>query len=346
MGATTLGVWQASSNDGINWNTTLPMVTSDDALKPAMHMNTDGIAVIAWTEKLPSNLLRVVACRRAASGGLSQIAVVHPADGTSDLYPAVAITTAGEMFVTWEGSDGATSNSQTSVWMRQFTNQWQPEFLFETYNDNAAYRPSIAVNRNSEAIVTYEQWTINAQQKELWSRRYTGGAWAPTALRIRSSADIDATQAPSIYLDDNGLATAAFSAANAQGIYTVEMSHLGPTDTAWGTPTPEDTPNYAGTDNTGTQSPMPVVRGDGAGNGLVVWRKRAAGTARFDLFARLFIGGAWLGEGKIETVDTISTNIVNVFNPVLGMNGSGVAIASWYYGGTNVPVDVYANIFR
>jgi len=304
--------------------------------------------VIAWSERLASNnFQRVVACRRAASGGFSQITVVHPADSASDLYPAVAITTAGEMFVTWEGSDGAPTNPQTSVWMKQFkSNQWQGEFLFETYNDNAAYRPSIAVNRNSDAIVTYEQWTINAQQKELWSKRYTGGAWVAPALRIRSSADIDAAQAPSIHLDDNGVATAAWSAANAQGIYTVEASHLGPTDTAWGTPTPEDIPNSAGTDNTGTQSPMPVVRGDGAGNGLVVWRKRAAGTTRFDLYARRFIGGAWFGDEKIETVDMLGTNIVNVFNPVLGMNGSGVAIASWYYGGTNVPNDVYANIFR
>jgi hypothetical protein len=348
MGATTLGVWQASSSDGINWNTTLPMVTSDDALKPVMAMNSDGFAVIAWSERLASNFQRVVACQRTASGSLAQIAVAHPADSASDLYPAVAISKVGEMFVTWEGSDGAPSNSQTSVWMKQFkNNQWQPEFLFETYNDNEAYRPSIATNGNSDAIVTYLQWTQTATSKELWSRRYTGGTWAQTPLRVRSSADIDAAQPPSIHLDDNGVATAAWSAASSQGIYSVEMSHLGAGDTAWGTPTVEGTPNYAGTDTNGTQSPMPVVRGDGNGNGIVVWRKRpATGTARFDLFAVRFAGGYWSVEGKIETIDMVGTATVNVFNPVLGMNGSGVAVAAWYNGGTNAPVDVYANIFR
>ena len=32
--------------------------------------------------------------------------------------------------------------------------------------------------------------------------------------------------------------------------------------------------------------------------------------------------------------------------PALGVNGSGMAVAAWYYGGTNVNADVYANIWR
>src|SRR4029079_9628198 len=91
---------------------------------------------------------------------------------------------------------------------------------------------------------------------------------------------------------------------------------------------------------------MPLVAGDGGGNVIVIWRKRAMNSTRFDLVARRFTGGNWGGETKIETIDLSGTNVVNVFFPVVGMNGSSVAVAAWYYGGVGVNLDVHANVFR
>ncbi|HEY7374443.1 MAG TPA: hypothetical protein VIF57_19925 [Polyangia bacterium] len=88
---------------------------------------------------------------------------------------------------------------------------------------------------------------------------------------------------------------------------------------------------------------MPVVRGDGLGTVFAVWRKRI-GLARWDLYASRFAAGVWSPQ-KIETIDLINNNTASVFNPALGVNGSGLAVATWYYTNAMVP-DVYANVFH
>jgi hypothetical protein len=88
---------------------------------------------------------------------------------------------------------------------------------------------------------------------------------------------------------------------------------------------------------------MPAVRGDGNGTVFVVWRKRVS-NVRWDLYAWRFAGGAWGPETLIDPFDLINNNTTSVFNPALGINGSGVAVATWYYSGS--APDVYANLFK
>jgi hypothetical protein len=176
------------------------------------------------------------------------------------------------------------------------------------------------------------------------SQRYAGGGFV-APVEIRSAPLIASTNPPSVHLDDNGLATIVWASAGAQGLYSVEAARMTATDTAPSQVLTEATPNYAGTDNTGgTQAPMPVVRGDGKGNVVFVWRKRGLATAsRFDLYARQYTTSAgWLGEALIETLDGAN----NVFNPAVADNGSNEIVATWYYGGTGAALDVYANIWR
>jgi hypothetical protein len=42
----------------------------------------------------------------------------------------------------------------------------------------------------------------------------------------------------------------------------------------------------------------------------------------------------------------MNTSTASVFAPALGVSSAGVAVAAWYYGGTGVLLDVYANVFR
>ncbi len=86
-------------------------------------------------------------------------------------------------------------------------------------------------------------------------------------------------------------------------------------------------------------------RGDGKGNVFVIWRKRGTGSAIFDLFARRYTPGTtWGPEMKIDAIDLIGGAAASVMSPVLGMNGSGVAVAAWYY--DIASPDVYANVTR
>ena len=56
--------------------------------------------------------------------------------------------------------------------------------------------------------------------------------------------------------------------------------------------------------------------------------------------------GAWGTPTLLETVDTVGGATASVFVPTVAVGGGGAAFAVWNYGGTGVPLDVYANVFR
>lgn len=62
-------------------------------------------------------------------------------------------------------------------------------------------------------------------------------------------------------------------------------------------------------------------------------------------FARRYTPGTtWGPEMKIDAIDLIGGAAASVMSPILGMNGSGVAVAAWYY--DIASPDVYANVTR
>ena len=346
-GATATGIWQSTSPNGVAWSTPTPLHASGTyVFKPVLAVNSQGRALVAWTERMGSNLFQVVTTVRGATDSWSTPLVMRPGDDANDRWPAVAMSGTGEAFVIWEQRDPVTG--MNSIWWRHLdtANSWTAAALFESFDTGTAFSPAIATNTSDDVIVTYQQ-RQGANLAELWSRRYRSNTGLMAPLKVGEAAYIDSTQPPSLALDNDGTATVAWGADTGNNRYNVHVNRATRNDLAWPAPTPVETDNAA-SDVAGLgRATLPVVRSDGAGNVTLLWRKLVTNGARYDAYARRFSGGSWGPQTLLETIDMVGTANASVFAPALGANGAGVAVAVWNYGGSGVPsLDVYANVFR
>jgi hypothetical protein len=340
-GAATTGVWQSTLSPTSNWSAPSPLASTNTG-KPVLSMNTDGAAIAAWSERIggSNNNQQAVARVRDSSGNWLPPQVMLAGDSVADRTPAVVMSPATEAFVVWVQGDPVSTIDE--VWYRRLSGgTWTVAvpLAAPAASAQAQSAPAIASNVHGVAIVTYIQKN-GTQNVQLVSQRYAGGGFG-APIPVGESPTIDSSQPPSVTLDDNGIATAAWGAGNAQGVYNVQVNRTVPSDGTWSSmPTAAETDDLASDNVAMGRATMPVVRGDGKGNVTLVWRKLVmTGTAtHFDLFTKQFMGTGWDGPTKIETDDSNG-----VFNPSLSVNGSNVAITAWYY--ANV-LDVYANVRR
>jgi hypothetical protein len=335
--ATNMGIWQSTSSDGIHWSAS-SAITKTNAFSPALSMNSKGAAIVAWTQAA-NNLWTATASIRSASGAAwSTPQVLRPGDDDGDRNPVVAMSETGDAFAGWTQSEGGTAD-EISVWERSYlSGAWQPATLFETVDDGPSYGIGISANASGDAIVTWFDVVGNPATMELWSRRYThGGSFAPE-LSVLQATTIDYQVAPSVTLDDSGLATSAFGVMIGPS-FEVFTSQLKQTDTTWPTPTQMETDDIAADNDPNSTlgaETMPVVQHDPAGNVTLIWRKRTTGT-RFDLWTRrLPVGGTW---GAAQLLETDTTD--SVLFPSLAVGTDGTAAVAWYYDNDSVWAAVY-----
>jgi hypothetical protein len=328
------GIYTSSSTNGTTWSAITPL-TNTTSWTPALAMNADGAAIVAWTEAV-GNLWQTAATTRATTGSAwGTPTVMRPGDDNGDRDPVVTMSGTGEGFVLWTQDDAA---DWISVWMRQHTpSGWQPAALFESYEAQSAYSPALAANKAGTVVGSYLQVTSATMQ--LWTRRYTPGSGFAAALKAGEATDIDWISFPSITLDESGVATVAF-ASSIQQKFQVFTNRAGTTDAAWPTAMAMETDNAATDDDDNSsidQSSMPIVKNDTAGNVTLIWRKRTG--TRFDMYARRYpVGGPWGAPTLLETRDTYS-----VLWPSLGVGVNGTAVAAWYH---TTELDIWANVWR
>lgn len=333
------GIYAATSSDGVIWSNVITITTAN-AGGPALSMNANGAAVVAWTQSSNGgNINTAAASIRSTSGGTwTPPQVMLAGDDNSDRDPVVAMSGTGQAFVGWQQDDG--TDYLISLWMRQYTvaGGWAAANLFEHYNGSGAYGMAIAANTAGNAIATYiEVTTSNPSGVQLWSQRYnpTTGFGAP--IEVAPGNNIDTIVPASVTLDESGIATVAW-AFEMGTTFEVYTSRAGPSDATWQPAMEMETDNMATEDSTNLGGVTnPIVRNDAAGNVTLIWRKRTSGT-RFDLASRRFTGGAW---GPAALIETDNTN--SVFWPALSVGTNGTAVATWYY---DPALDVWANVFR
>ena len=336
--ATNMGLWQSTSSDGIHWSAS-SAITRTNAFTASLSMNSKGAAIVAWTQAA-NNLWTAAASIRSASGAAwSTPQVLRPGDDDTDRNPAVAMSETGDAFVGWEQSEGGTAD-YISVWERSYlSGAWQPTpALLETLDTGPSYDIGISANASGDAIVTWLDVVGNPATMEFWSRRYTHGGSFAAALSVLQATSLDSQNAPSVTLDDSGVATSAFGVLVGSS-FEVFTSQLKPTAAAWPTPTQMETDDIAADNDPNSTfgaETMPVVQHDPAGNVTLIWRKRTSGT-RFDLWTRrLPIGGTWGAAVLLETDITDS-----VLYPALAVGTDGTAAAAWYYDNYTVWANVY-----
>jgi len=331
------GTWSATtSTDCTKWTGGPNPLSSVFASQAALAVNGDGLAVAAWVES------GYVNARMRSSPTTDWLGAHALQFGNNVQRPAVAMGTVGA-FVVWQEASSSTGLDTIYFnWAALASGgSWQPSAApVPSDSSIRAFAPAIAVNGNT-VIVTYLHQTLTGV--ELWARPWSGGAFGAAQRVSAASVTVDSTVPPSVTLDDNGTATVAWAATVGTQLQA-QASREDAGSTTWLT-TPMESDNQAMAGMGGGQAPMPSVRGDGKGNVFVIWRKRGTGSAIFDLFARRYTPGTtWGPEMKIDATDLIGGAAASVTSPVLGMNGSGVAVAAWYY--DIASPDVYAAVTR
>ena len=335
--STNMGLWQSSSSDGIHWSASAA-ITRLNTVSAALAVNSKGAAIAVWTQVVNDLYTAAASIRSTASGAWSTPQILRPGDDNGDRYPAVTMSETGDAFVGWEQSEGGTAD-YISVWERSYVSgAWQPAALLETLDTGPSYGIGISANASGDAVVTWLDVIGNPATMELWSRRYTHGGSFAAAKTVIQATSLDYQIAPSVTLDDGGVATSAFGVMIGSS-YEVFTSQLKPTDTAWPTPTQMETDDIAADNDPNSTlgaETMPTVQHDPAGNVTLLWRKRTSGT-RFDLWTRrLPVGGTWGAPVLLETDTTDS-----VLFPALAVGTDGTAAAAWYYDNDSVWANVY-----
>jgi len=328
------GAWYATtSTNCADWTGGQNALSQVFASQAALAVNGDGLAVAAWVESGYVNA-------RLRSSATSDWGAAQALQfGNNVQLPAVAMGTVGA-FAVWQQAGSASLDTIFFNWATPSTGGgWKTVTPVPTDTSSRAYAPAIAVNGNN-LIVTYLHQ--KSTTVELWARRWSGGSFEPAAEMVSSASSIDATVPPSVTLEDDGTATVVWAAPTGT-LLQVQASRAAASSTTWSTVALESD-NQAISGMGASQAPMPRVRGDGKGNVFVIWRKRGTGSAIFDLFARRYTPGTIGPEMKIDAIDLIGGAAASVQSPVLGMNGSGVAVAAWYYDVASP--DVYANVSR
>jgi hypothetical protein len=340
------GIWWSTSSDGVTWSAPAA-ITTTAAFSPALSMNADGIAAVAWTESAPANTSYQLGASFRPGPGMPWTApvIVKAAEfETDDRDAQVAVSGKGEAFVVWHQDDMGVAD-QDSIWeMHHTAAGWSTGRLFETYNDGPCFAPNVAANSAGTVVATWLEVSADDSTETIRARRYAfGEADFDAPQELVSGGPIDNFQTPALVLDEAGLATAAW-AFEIQSTFQVfvasadflpdnqfSLSHVDLDDAA-----ADDTAGDAS-----QRATLPALAVDPAGDVTLVWRKRVAGaTKRFDAWACRRPAGAsdFTTPVKIETRD-----IGSVEWPWVAAGSDGTVVAVWDY---TVEPDIWAAVFH
>jgi hypothetical protein len=336
------GIWLSTSSDGVHWSAPAS-ITTTAAESPALSMNADGVAVVAWTEAT-ADYFQLGTSFLSGPGGTWTAPLTVPAGfgETNDRDAAVAVSGKGEAFVVWHQDDRGTAD-EDSIWEVHHTAAgWSTPGLFETYDLGPCFAPNIAANSAGTVIATWLE--VGDTMETIRARRWAfGGAGFGTPQMVASSGFIDNFQAPALVVDEAGKATiaAAFEIQSKWQVFGLRTDALGMIlPDVWALETDDAATDDVSGDPS-VHATEPVLGVDHAGNVTLVWRKRATGTARrFDAVSRRLLAGSsdWTPQNRIETRD-----IGSVEWPSLGVGSDGTVVAVWDY---TVEADVWAAVLR
>jgi VCBS repeat-containing protein len=188
--------------------------------------------------------------------------------------------------------------------------------------------PKVAFDAAGNALAIWEQDREIGTGSEIWSSRYTGGAWAAPIMIPNQGAPTPGTPSgttrrkPQLAVAANGNAVAVW----VENVYSVAASFYSP-DTGWSNP--EHIFENMVTGDGGTIDLRVAM--DASGNVLVVWENDMVGVMHHILYNRYSPGVGWTGS---LTLPRLVNDLQFVGRePELAMLPNGSAVAMWLQGG-------------
>ncbi|MDW7774233.1 MAG: hypothetical protein SCH71_15215 [Desulfobulbaceae bacterium] len=174
--------------------------------RPQVAMDSNGNAIITWVQYDGSNWQIFKSEYRNGvwvhPGSLSDN--ISP-DGQNAFDPQAAMDDNGNAIITWQQNDGSTDQ----IFKSEYRNgTWTHPGNLDDYinpDGEGAWNPQVAMDDNSNAIITWEQEVGGPDQ--IFKSEYRNGSWThPASVDDYINPDGgDATQ-PQLAMDDNGSA--------------------------------------------------------------------------------------------------------------------------------------------
>ncbi len=173
-----------------------------DAEQPRVVMDGSGNAVVIWQQSKGVTLVSSIYSNRyivaLPTPGWGSATLVENADDGMALDTQIAQDDSGNVIAVWRQADS--SGRYSTLSNRYATGAWGAAEPIEQDNAGDADSPQIAINATGNAIAVWRQF--DGSRYNVWSNRFTQGAWAGAALIETDNAG-DAHE-PSVSINING----------------------------------------------------------------------------------------------------------------------------------------------
>jgi hypothetical protein len=174
------------------------------ASNPRVAMDNSGNAIIVWEQSDGADFQIFKSEYRSGiwTHPLSLSDNISP-DGQDAWYPQVAMDNNGNAIITWEQSDGSTSQIfkseyRSGVWTH-------PSSLSDNISPDGqdAHYPQVSMDNKGKAIITWEQ--SDGANNQIFNSKYRGGVWKhPASLSDNISPDGQDAYYSQVAMDNKG----------------------------------------------------------------------------------------------------------------------------------------------
>jgi hypothetical protein len=280
---------------------------------PQVAMDGSGNAVAVWYEYDSGNE-KVFSNRYGVTSGWSRPNTLSTdIPGAPYIYPQIAASPAGDMFVVWEQTNGTVTNIMANRYAAPYA--WTGPTLIEMDDSGNAAVPQVAVDAWGDAVVVWQQF--DGAHYDVLANVYTAGTGWGDAMLLETN-DTSNALSPQVAVSPDGDATAVWqqSTYDPNGTRFQIWSNRYAAREGWGRASPVEA-------NEGNSSTGQRVALDAQGNAIAVWQSR--GVSATDIWANRFtVDAGWEQEGMIERDDSVYAQ-----DPQISFDSSGDAIVAW-----------------
>ncbi len=290
----------------VGWQTPVIIDTGVvDAHKPAIAVDSNGAAVVIWTQKdsIWSN-------RYEPDSGWSTARRIGPFAADAG-FPQIAVDSRGNALAVWRQRAGAISR----IWANRYdvVAGWGTAKVIDDLSAGDSALPQIAVVANGDAVAVWSQF--GGAHYNILANRYTLGSGWGTATIIEANNLGDA-RAPQVATDASGNAVAVWEQFD--GVHFDIWANRYAVGSGWSAP--------VRLEDAGGSASAAYVAMDPSGNATTLWQQADASSMHIRS-NRYVVGSGWEGDTQ---VDTSHQDPGVAVASRIAVDASGSAVAVWH----------------
>ncbi len=292
--------------------TQLPTSASGSVNGPQVAVNASGMATALWGQDTG-----LWARHYSSGGGWGATQRVDNASGNTPQEARVAIDASGNAMAVWAQNDEDTNLVRRAIWASYYSGgTWSTPRQIETGSGHAEH-PDLSMDSIGNVMAVWAEQDGNSARIRA-ARFLVGDGWAGGVQTI--DGGIGRAIAPRITSAGNGTAVAVWTQHDGTRYRIVANRFNG---TGWSTADIIDGNNAAEHD-------LPQLAGDAAGNAILAWVQRGAGTPQ--LVARRYTPATGWTEASI----IVNTSTATPLDHRVTLNAQGHAVVLWQEGANDM----------